>query len=200
MPTLLLVRHGQTEWNVQRRVLGRTDIALDETGRIQVSDLAVRLRPVTKVFTSPLTRARQTAHPVAAAYGLVATPVESLIEMDQGELEGLGEAELLERHGSLVRAWHDEPSGIRLPGGETMDEVADRAMAALGSIAAGSNGGRIAVITHQIVLSTALCRLQGLPLSHWRRFTHPNTAWAEVAWGPSPRVIAMKIREAQAQE
>lgn len=196
-PLLLLVRHGQTAWNIQRRVLGRTDIPLDETGLAQAADLPSRIGPVDALWCSPLGRAKQTAAPLAAATGIIVRHDDALVEMDQGQLEGMGEAELLAQHGELVRAWRDAPEGLRLPGGETMDEVADRAFAAFSRIAGAHPAGRIAVVTHQIVLSATVCRLQGLPISQWRHHTHPNTAWAEVEWGETPRVVRTKVQQWQ---
>ena len=196
VPTLLLVRHGQTAWNIQRRVLGRTDIPLDETGTAQAIDLPGRIGPVLAVWSSPLARARQTAEPLATATGVPVLFDHDLIEMDQGELEGLGDVDLLALHGDLVQAWRADPGGLRLPGGETMDEVADRALAALNRIVGHNPTGRTAVVTHQLVLAATLCRLQGLPLSRWRHHTHPNTAWAEIEWGQAPRVVGMKIMTA----
>lgn len=192
-PTLLLVRHGQTAWNIQRRVLGRTDIPLDETGQAQAADLPDRIGLIDALWCSPLGRAKQTAAPLAAARGLEVLHDDDLVEMHQGQLEGLGEAELLAQHGDLVRAWRDAPEGLRLPGGETMEEVADRAYGAFCRIAQQHPTGRIAVVTHQIVLSATVCRLQGLPISQWRHHTHPNTAWAEVEWGETPRVVRTRV-------
>ncbi len=186
---LYLIRHGQTEWNAARRVLGRTDIPLDDTGLAQAAALGERLGPVDATWSSPLARARQTA---AALKGPPPTLLEGLTEMDQGELDGLGEVELLARHGEILLAWRGDPTGVRLPGGETMDEVQARGLAALAHVAAHSEG-RVAVVTHQIVISAALCALAGEPLSRWRSHSHPNCAWTEIEWGPVPTIVAEKV-------
>jgi len=186
---LYLIRHGQTAWNAARRVLGRTDIPLDEVGLAQATTLGARLGPVDVTWSSPLARARQTA---AALQGPPPRVLEGLTEMDQGELDGLGEADLAERFGEILVAWRTNPGGVRLPGGETMDEVQARGLAAVAHVAAHSEG-RVAVVTHQIVISTTLCALAGEPLSRWRSHAHPNCAWTEIEWGQPPVVVAEKV-------
>jgi broad specificity phosphatase PhoE len=186
---LLLVRHGQTEWNATRRVLGRTDIPLDATGEAQAARLRAALPPVGAIYASPLARARQTA----AALGEPRL-VPELVEMDQGELDGLDPSGLAEKFGELALRWRADPAGVRLPGGETMDEVQTRALAALHRIAEGhAPGETVAVVTHQLVISAVLCALHGEPLASWRRFSHRNTAWSVVEWRRPPLVKEMDV-------
>jgi broad specificity phosphatase PhoE len=183
---LLLVRHGQTEWNATRRVLGRTDIPLDATGEAQAARLRGALPAVHAVYASPLARARQTA-------AVLGEPrlVPELVEMDQGELDGLDPAGLAEKFGELALRWRADPAGVRLPGGETMDEVRERALTALHRIAGEHGPGEtVAVVTHQLVISAVLCHLHGEPLASWRRFNHRNTAWSVVRWTEPPTVLS----------
>lgn len=191
-PRLLLIRHGQTSWNLHRRVLGRTDIPLDETGRKQAIELAGVVGPVDALYASPLSRARTTAE--LAFPGRAMELVEDLTEMHQGELEGLEAHELGGRYAELLTAWNADPGAVRLPGGETMREVQDRALAALQGIAARARPGeRVAVVTHQLVISAVLTALVGEPTSAWRSRTHANTAWSEVLWGPTPELHAFRL-------
>jgi broad specificity phosphatase PhoE len=187
--TLLLIRHGRTAWNAERRVLGRTDIELDDVGRSQAAGLSARLGPVDAVWSSPLTRARQTAealgHPVREDPGL--------IEMDQGHMEGLDAAALMETYGETVLRWRANPAGIRLPGGEVMEEVQERALAALRRIAdAHPPGHRVAVVTHQLVLASLCVHLSGASLAEWTRYTHDNCCWSLVEVGGALRLTAIK--------
>lgn len=173
---LLLVRHGRTAWNVERRVLGRTDLPLDEVGLEQAAALPARIGAVDRVWSSPLLRARQTAQ-------VLGEPAlePGLQEMDQGELEGLYGEEMAARHGELLRRWREDPTGVRLPGGEAMEEVQARAIAALYRIADESPpGATVAVVTHQIVLGTICCALAGEGLVAWTRYSHHNCGWSEV--------------------
>ena len=173
------MRHGRTAWNAEHRVLGRTDLPLDAVGEAQAARLPPAIGPVDAVWSSPLRRAVQTALPLGAP-----RLCAELVEMDQGDLDGLGRAELLARFGDLVHRWRRDPAGIRLPGGETMEEVRDRGLAALRQVARANTGGTVAVVTHQLVISATLCALHGEPLSSWTRFTVPNTAWTVLGGEP----------------
>src|SRR5690606_38401383 len=113
-----------TDWNRQRRVQGRTDIPLNEMGREQArraGDLLAR-RTWTAVYSSPLSRARETAELIAARVGLEAVvALDELMERDYGAAEGLTDREIEERY----------PGGLRAPGQETREEVGARIVAAL---------------------------------------------------------------------
>lgn len=183
---LLLARHGQTAWNRQRRFLGRTDIPLDDTGLTQAQALAAQLSPsfllpyrLDRIVSSPLGRARQTALPAAQLHGLEVEIHSDLSEMDQGELEGQPGAILLERYPDLLRRWVDDPTHLRLPGGETLGECQARGVAALQEIARMSTeGSTVLVISHQMVIASSLCYALGLPLRHFRQCSHENTAFS----------------------
>jgi broad specificity phosphatase PhoE len=191
-PTLLLIRHGQTSWNALRRVLGRTDIPLDATGCGQAVALGSVMGEVDRIYSSPLIRARATAE--LAFPGRSLTLIDDFTEMDQGELEGLESHELGTRFGPLLERWNADPGEVRLPGGETMNEVRDRALLALGEIAASARPGeRVAVVTHQLVLSAVLTALAGEPTSAWRTRTHGNTHWSQVSWGSPPTLQAFRL-------
>ena len=194
-PTLLIVRHGQTLWNVERRVLGQTDLSLDEAGILQAAGLPGAVGPVDAIWSSPLGRARQTAAPLASHLGLPIQIDRGLTEMDQGELEGLYDQELRERFGPLLTLWNADPHAVRLPGGETMGEVQSRALSAFQRIAETGAGQRIVVVTHQLVLASVVCALRGEPLTAWRSHTHRNTAWSEVVWTSPPTLVHEKVSE-----
>ena len=189
VPRLLLVRHGQTAWNTERRFLGRTDLPLDETGRAQAAALHARLSrtQVDAVWSSPLLRARQTI----AGIGEPAL-VDALIEMDMGELEGLSGAEFAVKYPDLVRAWRDEPHAVALPGGERIEDVRERGLAAVRTIAGATAPGQTAVVvSHQLVLATVVGALSGAPLAQFRSFMHRNTGITTVeVHGAELRVVA----------
>ncbi len=189
---LCLVRHGQTAWNVERRVLGRTDISLDDTGRHQAGALARVVGPFDAVWASPLLRARETAGALIRGAEQAVRIEAALTEMDQGELDGLGETEMIAQYGGMMAAWRADPEHTRLPMGETMGEVRDRALAGLERIASQHASGRVIVVTHQLTLAATLCTLSGEPLTRWRSYTHPNTAWADVEWHPDRRVLTIR--------
>ena len=185
---LLLIRHGQTAWNVERRFLGRTDLPLDAIGLDQAARLGRRFAgtPIAAVWTSPLARARQTAAPIGAAL-----PEAGLVEMDMGELEGLSASLFAQRYPDLVVAWRDQPHAVRLPGGEVLADVQARGLEAVARIAATvAPGETVAVVTHQLVLATVVCHHSGAPLSAFRTFMHRNTGVTTLALDETPHILA----------
>jgi broad specificity phosphatase PhoE len=141
MTELYLVRHGETEWNAARRIQGRTDIPLNDTGREQARQAAELLarRRWQGVYTSPLGRAHETARIIAERLGLDGvTDIDALVERDYGEAEGMGFDE--------IEALY--PEGVRAPGLETRDEVAARVVPALLQLAERHPGERLVIVSH----------------------------------------------------
>ncbi len=147
---LLLVRHGQSEWNVEGRWQGQADPALSPLGEAQARDAATRLAGVgfAGVVSSDLQRARRTAEIIAGRLGL---PVEldgDLREIDVGDWQGLTRAEIQARWPGALADWSDGRSESPL-GGETRTHLVERARAALARVAAASSpGDRVLVVSH----------------------------------------------------
>ncbi len=171
---LVLIRHGQTRHNAERRFVGCSDPPLDETGLQQAQSLGDALGdlPLGGLYASPLRRAQQTAAPLGTP-----TTLEGIKELDQGVLEGKKFEEVGQELAAFFHAWARDPAGIRVPGGETLDECQDRAWAALsGLVRSHEPGPPVVILTHQMVLSVVLLRALGLPLRHWRLLKRQNTA------------------------
>lgn len=146
---LYLVRHGETDWNLQHRIQGSTDIPLNDTGRAQAAatgELLAR-RNWDAVLSSPLSRALETAAIVAAAVGLP-TPitVDELVERNYGEAEGLTDVEI----DALF------PGDLPVPGRETREHVADRVLPALMAIAESHADQAVIVVSHGGVIRAVL--------------------------------------------
>jgi probable phosphoglycerate mutase len=140
--TILLARHGETDWNLQRRVQGHSDTPLNDTGHAQARALADELadEPLDAVYSSDLARAHETARTVAERKGLPVTALPELREKHFGTWEGLTDQQVWERYPeSLQGQWGD---------GETSEEVSRRVLAALRTIAADHPGGRVLVVAH----------------------------------------------------
>lgn len=147
MTHLALVRHGQTDWNLARRIQGNTDIPLNDTGRAQAIETAAQLAGAEwdAVLTSPLSRARETAEIIATALGLPEPTADAdLVERRYGDAEGMDYQELHERF----------PAGIVVPGRETHREVQQRVYAALIGIAEQHPGQSLIVVCHGGVISS----------------------------------------------
>jgi broad specificity phosphatase PhoE len=148
MTTILLVRHGETDWNQERRWQGHADRPLNDVGRAQAEELADELasREIAAVYSSDLARARQTAELVAGRHGLDVTLDHALREVDVGEWSGLSLEEAESRYPEGFRRWQDGHSGWTE--GETYEAMGERVVAAVLRIAARHPGETVLVVTH----------------------------------------------------
>jgi probable phosphoglycerate mutase len=173
-----LVRHGETEWNRDRRVMGRLGVSLGNRGRAQVAALAPLLTGLGAevVWTSPLERARETAEGIATALGGIAVHVdEGLTEVDYGSWEGRTFDELMSD--AAYHAYHRDPESAQAPGGrERLVEVRDRTLAALARIAEARPGGRAIVVSHGDPIRLVLAACLGMPIKQMRRLRVDNGA------------------------
>ena len=162
---LFLIRHGQTASNRDGLGLGRDDIPLTSEGIRQAAALGVRMagEPLDAVLVSPLRRARQTAELIVGERSIPIEVREELIELDVGETEGLTFAVIRERYGDFLGRWQgDDPASVRMPGGESLDDVAQRIAPLMAELRERS-GAAVAVVSHNFVLRLALCGLLGVP-------------------------------------
>jgi broad specificity phosphatase PhoE len=146
--TILLARHGETDWNREGRFQGWADPPLNATGRAQAVDLSVALmaEELATVYASPLRRAYETADVVAATRGVEPITVEALREVDVGSWSGLTRAEIEEHFPEQYARWLDYGQGWE--DGETYEEMAERVVRALLELAAAHDGERILAVTH----------------------------------------------------
>ena len=166
-----LVRHGETDWNIERRCQGFSDTPLNETGRRQAEAIGRHLSSASlvAVYASPLSRARATAAAIAGHHGVDVRTDPGFRELNQGEFEGLRLAEMMERHGDFLRRWMREPADLRLPGGESLREVQARAWEALERVVRDHPDGDVAVVAHNLCNAALLCRVINLDLGDFRR-------------------------------
>jgi len=179
---LHLVRHGETDHNSGGLTLGRADVPLNETGRAQAAALGARFAdyPVGVIYTSPLSRAQDTARAVAGERDIPLYVRDQLIEMDVGETENITFQELRDRYPEFLRDWGGEhPEHARMPGGESLAEVAERVDPFLSDLRAITHD-HVVVVTHNFVLKVILCRLLELELSAFRAFATDVAAFSTV--------------------
>jgi broad specificity phosphatase PhoE len=167
--TILLARHGETDWNLDGRFQGHADPPLNRTGRSQAVELSVQLMPVEleAVYSSPLLRALETAEVVAASHGLEPIPVEELREVDVGSWSGLTRAEVEERFPEQYARWLDYGQGWE--DGETYEAMGKRAVAALLEIAGEHDGRRVLAVTHGGPIRAAFAFADGTSHAEARR-------------------------------
>lgn len=178
MTSIYLVRHGQTAWNKEEIFRGRTDVPLDETGLRQAELAGEYFREVKidAIYSSPLSRAWQTAERIAKFHHLWVQPLEGIIDMSFGQWEGHPHQEIREMDRETYRQWREEPHQARLPGGETLDEVRSRAMAALEEVVRLNSGKTIVLVSHRVVNKVLLCGILGLDNSHFWQIVQDPTA------------------------
>jgi probable phosphoglycerate mutase len=179
---LILCRHGRTDWNEQGRYQGQTDVLLNEVGRRQAKFLAETLRsePIAAVFASDLARAVETARDIATVHGLRVSRDRRLREIDQGRWEGLTVPEIRERDASLHTRWEAEPLSVRLPDGESVDDVRKRSLAALYDIVRTFPDQLVCLVSHKVVMTILRCELTGESLEPALRRFPGNASFERV--------------------
>ena len=157
MTTLLLARHGETDWNRELRIQGSSDIELNELGRRQAQHLAQELTDVDldAIYSSDLTRARATAAAVAATHGLEVNLDDRLRERSFGSWEGLTREDI-----------STFPTGSRHDG-ESDDEVRERVLAAVEEIATNHPGEQVLIVSHGGALNTLWHHALGVKVERW---------------------------------
>ncbi|MDI6907169.1 MAG: alpha-ribazole phosphatase [Thermoanaerobacterales bacterium] len=175
---IYLVRHGETLWNHAMRYQGHADIPLNEKGYTQARAVARRLSSerIDAVYSSDLQRARVTAEAIAAVHGLPVQIDRSLREINFGAWEGLTRDEIRLRFPDVSREWWSNPVGTRLPGGETLAEVADRAVSYLLGTARRHPGGTVVVASHGGTIRAVIGRLIRMDLNEYWRLRQDNAA------------------------
>jgi broad specificity phosphatase PhoE len=187
---IVLVRHGRTAWNHERRFLGRTDLSLDETGRAEVAGLASHIPRGTfdTLYCSPLARARQTADALAPPIPVVH---EAFRELDLGVIEGMDHAAAREGYATFFQDFDRDPTEVIPPGApESLATCRDRVLDALRAISdAHGPRGIVGIVSHQLAIAGATCTIAGAPLSRWRDFGLPNGTISVLSWDGSAFAI-----------
>jgi probable phosphoglycerate mutase len=167
--TILLARHGETDWNAVGRWQGHTDRALTERGRRQAIELAERLADVEldAVYSSDLLRAVETAEPVAKRLGLPLQTLPELREVDVGTWAGLTRDEVAERFPDGFRRWSEWQTGLEE--GETYDEMGERVVGAILRLASEHPGERILVVSHGGAIRALHAAAAGIDIATFRR-------------------------------
>jgi broad specificity phosphatase PhoE len=181
--TIFLARHGESDWNVEKRFQGHSDRPLTERGREQAHALAnlVGSEKIDAVYTSPLSRARETAEIVAARAGLEAVALPELREVDTGSWSGLSRADVEARFPEGFTRWRSGGSGWE--DGESYEEMAERVIGALRKIGEDHPDGRVLVISHGGPIRAIHAAAEGLAIKDYRRLkpVEPNARLSAVA-------------------
>jgi broad specificity phosphatase PhoE len=172
MPEIILVRHGETDFNAAETFRGRADVPLNEKGLRQAQLLGEYLRDekIDTVYSGPLQRAVKTAEAVAACHNLPVNVVENLNDIDCGEWQGLSLREVKERYQELYQDWLDTPEQVKLPGGESLEDVKNRALPFVQDAVMRCGEGKIVLVSHRAVNKVLICALLRLDNSSFWSF------------------------------
>jgi probable phosphoglycerate mutase len=186
------IRHGETDWNRQHRFQGQIDVPLNATGHEQAARLARRLAPdaaADVLLSSDLERARQTAEPLARAWGLPVRDEPGLREQAFGVLEGLDFPTIQREHPQLLAQWARHRADFALPGGESQGAFHARVSAAVQALCLRYAGLHVVVVTHGGVLDMLWRSAHQQPLDGPRRCDIPNTGLNRLRWRAGALVI-----------
>jgi len=180
--TLLVLRHGETSWNRERRIMGALDVPLSAQGREQctavgrlLADLAVAGLPVDAIVTSPLARARESASIIGSVLGVDVLEDDDLQEVRFGRWQGMSYEEVMQDPD--YRAYAHNPCAAATPGGETILDVQARGLAAL---ARGALGRRTLFVSHGDIIRSTVCHYLAIPAGEYRRVRIDNCGLSAV--------------------
>lgn len=168
--TIILVRHGQTEWNREERFRGRADVPLNTTGLSQAEALGRRIAAewqVKAIYSSPLSRAVKTGEAIARHFNLSVQIEPGLVDIDYGEWQGLSPEEARQRWPEAISAWYNAPHTARIPGGESLEGLRARTMNSLAALVARHLGEIIVLVGHTVVNRIILLAALGLGNEHF---------------------------------
>ncbi len=171
---LVMVRHGETEWNKLGKFLGHHDVSLNDRGLSQAKETA---RAVTDwkhkaVYSSPLRRTMQVAQEISRLSGMPVSPVPGLMELSLGELEGVTGDEMRSGWPEVYDAWRDDPAGVVMPGGESLAELQERAWNSLVELEeARVEDEYLILVSHNFTIRAIIGRLLGMPLANFHRMS-----------------------------
>lgn len=172
MNRVIILRHVESEANRAGVGLGRTDSPPTDLGleQMRLTVDALRDEPITRVLTSPLSRARKLAEAISATHEVEAMTDEGLIELDVGELEGLQWPIVRQRFADFLGQWRgDESVSAPMPGGESLMDVLKRARPLFDELVADQSEGTGLMVTHNFVVKMLVVHALQMPPSEWRR-------------------------------
>lgn len=178
MMRLILVRHGQTEWNAGGRYQGQSDVALSALGRKQASILAENFpsKRLDAVYASDLERARETAECVAQKFGVSVQLEKAFRELSFGDWEGLTYREISSRWPKEAEKLFTAPDELKIPHGESFQMLQKRALERINELHEAHNGQTVAVFAHGAINKTILAGLMHIPLHYLWSLRQDNTA------------------------
>jgi phosphoserine phosphatase len=168
MTRLILARHGETAWNIEKIFRGRSEVELDDVGIRQAELLGKYLSDLKldAIYSSPVRRALDTANIVARYQKTDVQVAQGLSDLDFGEWQSLREQEVRRRYPALLDEWHNSPHKVRMPGGESLEDVRRRAIEVVNDVLSRYQGA-VLLVSHRVVIKVLVCSLLGLDNSRF---------------------------------
>ena len=195
---ILLIRHGETDWNRIHRFQGRSDVPLNQKGSEQARALALALKhePITAIYSSPLVRAIETARLIKMFH--FSTPFfqeETLVEMDLGDFDGMEAKRWAAQFQDFRKAWQENPACVKMPGGESLKDVQIRAIDALERITnIYPSGSTLLICSHNFVNLAIVCHALEISLNRFRDLQQ-DTAGISVLYKQGHRLWAEVVND-----
>jgi probable phosphoglycerate mutase len=182
---LIVLRHGETDWNLEGRYQGCIDTRLSSQGRREAAAVAQALsgRSLTAVYSSPLARARETAAAIAQSHDLPVRTEAAFNEICHGAWEGLTVEEVQTRFPDLYAQWRETPHAVTMPNGESLAQVQDRVFGLLGRLRSLHDGEAVCLVSHDVPVRLLILGALGLPPERLWFIGLSATGLSEIEYG-----------------
>ena len=186
-----IVRHGQTDWNHEKRFQGHFDIPLNETGKRQARALASWLsgKGISAIYSSPKNRARETAGIIGKVIGCEVETVAGLREITHGVFDGLTMEEVYSRQDDAIIRWREDRINVAPPEGESIKQCYDRVVPIFDDIVQNNKGKVILIVSHLVVTKSLLAYCLDAPLDTFWRFDQDSATLNKIRYNDRGPVV-----------
>ena len=173
MTRLILVRHGETDWNNIDRIQGEVDVPLNSVGLKQAKDITAQLKGerISAIFSSELSRSFVTAEEIGRSHRLKVRRMKELNELNQGLWQGLLLTEVKKRYKKQYNLWRSDPTLVQPPKGESLKDVYDRVISLVQKLVDRFPNKTICIVSHEIIAGLIKCHFSSLDLKELWSFT-----------------------------
>lgn len=191
MTKIFLLRHGETEWNIEKVFRGRAEVPLTENGKMQAKFAAEHLKGkgIKAIYTSPLIRAKETADIVAEVLNLKCISDERITGLNFGEWQGRPYSEIEKEYPDEFRKYKTAPHEFKSPNGETLDEAMKRSLNLLTDIESKYQDGKVLIVTHRVICKLMLLGILGLDSSRFWQLYPDTCSLSEFTSGPEGYIL-----------
>ncbi len=194
----ILVRHGETEANRLNAFRGRLDVPLNENGREQAEALAraMEQKQIKAIYSSPLSRALDTAKTIGKTKGLTVNIIEGFNNINLGEWEGRPKDEVKEKYPDFWHQWVNDTEHMKFPGGDTLEDAKNRAFKALKEVMEENKGETIVVVSHRCIIKVLIAAVLDMNDRYFWKFYLDNASYSTVEYDDNKGFILTCLNEA----